>query len=79
MTPPDAPAAGTIRGKEFRPDKVVLEPGGRLVLRQGKEFFAWFHERRLSAIAEETLDRQADLLGAAAGNPRDGWHLITGL
>jgi hypothetical protein len=37
MTPPDAPALGVIRGKEFKPDSVALQPGGRLVFRQGEK------------------------------------------
>jgi hypothetical protein len=40
MTPPDAPAVGMIRGREFKPDKVTLQPGGRLVFRQGSGTFA---------------------------------------
>jgi hypothetical protein len=35
MTPPDAPAVGVIRGREFKPDAVTLQPGGRLNFRQG--------------------------------------------
>jgi hypothetical protein len=35
MTPPDAAVVGQIRGREFKPDSVTLQPGGRLVLRQG--------------------------------------------
>lgn len=35
MTPPDAPAVGLIRGREFKPDAVTMQPGGRLVFRQG--------------------------------------------
>lgn len=36
---PAAPAAGTLRGKPFTPDRAELE-GHRLTLRQGKDFFA---------------------------------------
>jgi hypothetical protein len=35
MNAPDAPAVGLIRGREFKPDSVVVEPGGWLVFRQG--------------------------------------------
>jgi hypothetical protein len=35
MTPPDAPAVGVIRGREFKPDSVTLERTGRLTFRQG--------------------------------------------
>jgi hypothetical protein len=35
MTPPDAPAVGVIRGREFKPDKVTLKSGGKLVFSQG--------------------------------------------
>lgn len=35
MTPPDAPAVGMVRGVEFKPDRVTLEPGGWLYFRQG--------------------------------------------
>jgi hypothetical protein len=35
MTPPDAPAVGLIRGKEFKPDAVTVQPGGKLLFRQG--------------------------------------------
>jgi hypothetical protein len=37
MTPPSAPAVGVIRGKEFKPEKVELQPGGWLVFRQGEK------------------------------------------
>jgi hypothetical protein len=40
MTPPDAPAVGVIRGREFKPDTVTLQPGGRLVFREGSGTFA---------------------------------------
>jgi hypothetical protein len=35
MKPPDAPAVGVIRGREFKPDSVTLERTGRLTFRQG--------------------------------------------
>jgi hypothetical protein len=40
MTPPDAPAIGMIRGKEFKPDKVTLQGNGRLNFKQGGGTFA---------------------------------------
>ncbi len=40
MTFPDAPVVGLIRGREFRPDKIELDPAGTLVFRQGQGFFA---------------------------------------
>ncbi len=36
MTPPDAPAVGVIRGKEFKPDSVLIERRW-LVFRQGEK------------------------------------------
>ena len=35
MKAPDAPAVGMIRGREFKPDSVRLDPGGWLVFQQG--------------------------------------------
>jgi hypothetical protein len=35
MTPPDAPAIGMVRGREFKPDAVTLETGGWLYFRKG--------------------------------------------
>src|SRR5262245_14584046 len=35
MKPPDTPAIGVIRGREFKPDSVTLERTGRLTFRQG--------------------------------------------
>jgi hypothetical protein len=37
MNPPDAPALGVIRGKEFKPDSVTIQPGNWLVFRQGEK------------------------------------------
>jgi len=38
MTPPDSPAAGLLRGKEFKPDTATIQ-GGNLNLRQGTGVF----------------------------------------
>lgn len=35
MTPPDAPAVGLIRGRDFKPDSVTYQRVGRLTFRQG--------------------------------------------
>jgi hypothetical protein len=39
MTAPDAPAVGVIRGREFKPDAVTLQPGGKLLFRQGSGMY----------------------------------------
>lgn len=39
MTPPDAPAVGLVRGREFKPDSVTLQAGGWLSFKQGSGRF----------------------------------------
>ena len=75
----DAPrqVARAIPGlqREARPAHLERE----IVSGERQQFFAGLEQRWFSRIAEEGLDGRADLIGAAAGVPRNGRHCESGL
>jgi hypothetical protein len=76
MTPPTDPAAGTLRGKEFRPDEVLLR-GGQLVFRQGAK--GAFADAQLDVTlftkAGESVENRTISVRPATSNPAGSPHL----
>ena len=75
MTPPDAPAVGVIRGREFKPDSVRLR-GGRLVFRQGgTQTFADIEVSVVMFLKGDSIENKTYEIAAAAINPTGSPHI----
>lgn len=69
MTPPDAPAIGVIRGREFKPESVVLR-GSRLTFRQGvKGVFADVEVSLTLPLKGRSPENKTYEIKPAAANP----------
>ncbi len=77
MNPPDAPAVGVIRGKEFKPDTVKLQPGNWLVFRQGeKEVFADIEVKVwLIPKAGESIENKTYEIATTGASARNAPHI----
>jgi hypothetical protein len=77
MTPPDAPVVGVIRGKEFKPESVTIDPGNWLVFRQGtKGAFAEIEVKLwLLPKAGESIENKTYEIAAANSNPPRSPHV----
>ena len=72
MTPPEAPVVGVIKGKEFKPETVALQPGGWLVFRQGEKGAFADVEVKLWLIpkAGESLENKTyEIAASKSGGP----------
>ena len=67
MKVPDKPAAGKWMGGDFAVEKVQLNPGGVLILRQGKEFFADADAKIFLFLKQgESLEGKSYVIGATS-------------
>lgn len=75
MIPPEAPAIGVIRGREFKPDTVTLS-GGRLVFRQGeKGVFADIEVSLSLFLSGESVENKSYEIPVANFNPPQSPHI----